>query len=205
MNDHYFSARPGSADERRTVRFRAYGREYELTSSTGVFSGERLDLGTSVLFREAPPPRGAGTYLDLGCGYGPIACVLATEAPEATVWAVDVNTRALELTRTNAAALGLAVRLHVGLPDEVPPDLRFDQIWSNPPVRIGKAALHDLLATWLSRLTDDGEAWLVVGKNLGADPLQRWLNEQDWVVGRGMRATRHASAKGFRVLAVRRS
>lgn len=204
MNEHYFTARPGSSAERRTVRFRAYGREYELASSTGVFSGDRLDLGTSVLLREAPPPRATGTFLDLGCGYGPIACVLAMEAPGATVWAVDVNTRALELARANADALGMGERIRVRQPDEVPPDVRFDQIWSNPPIRIGKAALHELLSTWLSRLADDGEAWLVVGRNLGADPLQRWLNEQEWLAGRGLRATRRASAKGFRVLSVSR-
>ena len=73
------------------------------------------------------------------------------------------------------------------------------KIWSNPPIRIGKQALHDLLLTWLPRLKPDGAAYLVVGKNLGADSLTAWLTSQDWP------ARKLASAKGFRVLKVQRS
>ena len=208
MNQHYFSAEPSGVGEPRTVRFSAYGREYELGSASNVFAADRLDLGTAVLFRYAPSPAagradgaagpGHGTYLDLGCGYGPIGCVLATESPAATVWAVDVNQRALDLTRQNADRLGLSGRIRVASPEQVPDDVRFDLIWSNPPVRIGKAALRDLLETWLTRLTVSGEAWLVVGKNLGSDSLQRWLAESGWS------ADRAGSAKGFRVLRVTR-
>ena len=144
-------------------------------------------------------PTRDGTYLDLGCGYGVIACALATAVPNSTVWGVDVNERALQLCADNAAALGFADRVHAATPDGVPTDVRFDEIWSNPPIRVGKAALHDLLLSWLPRLAPDGRALLVVGKNLGADSLQRWLIEQ------GYRCTRLASAKGFRVLEVRPS
>jgi len=180
------------------VRARIWGHEYEFGTSSGVFSRDRLDLGTSVLLREVEPPEGGGTFLDLGCGYGPIACALATEAEQAQVWAVDVNTRALELTAANAKALGVGKRVHAVLPGDVPAELEFDRIWSNPAIRIGKPELHKMLLQWLPRLTPDGEAWLVVGKNLGADSLQRWLIEQ------GFTADRHASAKGFRVLRVAR-
>ena len=83
-------------------------------------------------------------------------------------------------------------------PEEVDPAQRFDEIWSNPPIRIGKAALHEMLLTWFDHLTDAGVAHLVVGKNLGADSLARWLNEQGWPT------QRVASSKGFRVLDVRR-
>ncbi|GAA2755025.1 methyltransferase [Actinopolymorpha rutila] len=197
MSDHYFATTPESKATPRTVTFSAYGQNYTLGSSTGVFSGDRLDLGTSVLLREVPPPARPGTFLDLGCGWGPIASVLSTQVPGSTVWAVDVNTRALDLTRENAVRLGVAERVRVAAPDDVPDDVRFDQIWSNPPIRIGKPALHALLERWLPRLAPDGVAWLVVGRNLGADSLQRWLAEQGW------RCERHASAKGFRVLAVR--
>jgi 16S rRNA (guanine1207-N2)-methyltransferase len=199
MSDHYFSAEPGSRAAPRSVVFSAYGRSYTLASSSGVFAGNRLDLGTSVLLREAPLPSRPGTFLDLGCGYGPIACVLATELPGATVWAVDVNMRASELTRANAATLGVAERVRIVTPDDMPDDVAFDQIWSNPPIRIGKPALHALLERWLPRLTPDGVAWLVVARNLGADSLQRWLS------GAGWRAERQASSKGYRVLAVRRN
>jgi 16S rRNA (guanine1207-N2)-methyltransferase len=198
MTDHYFSDQPGSAAVPRTVSFSAYGQSYSLVSSSGVFAADRLDLGTSVLLRSVPIPARPGTFLDLGCGYGPIASVLATQVPGATIWAVDVNQRALDLTRANVERLAVGGRVTVATPDEVPGDVRFDQIWSNPPIRIGKPALHALLERWLARLAPDGVTWLVVARNLGADSLQRWLD------GAGWEAERHASAKGYRVLAIRR-
>ncbi|MEV4260967.1 methyltransferase [Kribbella sp. NPDC049584] len=194
MGDHFFSADPQSADVRRTVEARIWGKPYVFTTATGVFSRDRLDIGTAVLLRETEPPKQAGTFLDLGCGYGPIACALALEVPKATVWAVDVNSRALELTGVNAAAAGVAERVHAALPDDVPEDLRFDQIWSNPAIHIGKPELHKMLLRWLTRLAPGGVAWFVVGKNLGGDSLQRWLTEQ------GYPCERIGSAKGFRVL-----
>ncbi len=165
------------------------------TTSTGVFANDGLDKATEVFLRNSTPPAG-GTILDLGCGWGPIACAIAAASPDTTVWAVDTNERALDLTRTNADALGVTV--HCALPDAVPDDLVFDEIWSNPPIRIGKAALHDLLLTWLPRLAPDGSATLVVGKNLGADSLQDWLIAEDWPT------VRAASHKGFRILNVTR-
>jgi 16S rRNA (guanine1207-N2)-methyltransferase len=192
--EHYFDGSPTSDDRRRDVTTRIWDRELVFTTSSGVFSQDGLDKATAVLLRNSTPPTG-GTVLDLGCGWGPIACSLATTA--ATVWAVDVNERALELTRLNAERLGVAV--HTSLPGDVPVDLVFDQIWSNPPIRVGKDALHDLLLQWLPRLAPDGVARLVVGKNLGADSLQRWLVDQGWPT------VRVDSEKGFRLLEVRRS
>ncbi len=150
------------------------------------------------MFRETDPPERSGRYLDLGCGYGVIACAIAAAVRTAEVWAVDVNERALRLTHDNAAAGGVGDRVMTALPEQVPAHLAFDEIWSNPPIRIGKPALHELLLAWISRLTPDGRAVLVVGRNLGADSLQRWLGAQD------LRCGRLASAKGFRVLEVRR-
>jgi 16S rRNA (guanine1207-N2)-methyltransferase len=192
--DHYFSAEPTSADVRRTVTGRIWGKEYSFATSTGVFSRDRLDLGTSILLREAPIPAGGKTILDLGTGYGPIAIALAVEDPEAQVWAVDVNTRAIELTAENAKTAGVGDRVHPVLTDGVPEDLRFDEIWSNPAIHIGKPELHKMLLHWLERLAPDGVAWFVVGKNLGGDSLQRWMTDQ------GYPCERIGSAKGFRVL-----
>lgn len=194
--DHYFTAAPASADERRSLRVTLAGRDVEVQVAGGVFSPGGLDKGTAVLFDEVPAPPPEGMFLDLGCGWGPVALTLGLLSPAATVWAVDVNERALDLTRTNAASLDLS-RMHVALPDQVPSEARFDLIWSNPPIRIGKAALHDLLRTWLPRLRSGGEAYLVVSKNLGADSLQRWIETELEFPCR-----RYASAKGFRILAV---
>ncbi|MGR6322162.1 methyltransferase [Micromonospora soli] len=198
--DHYFSAEPTSAAQPREVEFSVAGRDYTLASAGGVFSADRLDPGTAVLLRKAELPGAdhTGQLLDIGCGFGPITCVLATVAPSATVWALDVNERARALTAANAARVGAAGRVRAVAPEDVPADLSFDQIWSNPPIRIGKGELHELLRRWLPRLAPDGVAWLVVAKHLGGDSLHRWLVEQGWQV------QRHASQKGYRVLRVTR-
>lgn len=197
VTEHYFSAEPAAPARNREVSFDLGGRHYSLSAASGVFSATRLDPGTSVLLRKAelPGEGDAGTYLDLGCGYGPIAKVLATVAPQAKVWAVEVNSRARELAAENTKGLNVVV----AEPELVPDEIKFDQIWSNPPIRVGKAELHGLLKKWLPCLQADGVAWLVVAKQKGADSLQAWLNEQGWM------ARRHASAAGFRVLKVARA
>jgi 16S rRNA (guanine1207-N2)-methyltransferase len=192
--EHYFTPEPAAPASVRTVEFSLLGREFSLVAAGGVFSSSRLDPGTSVLLHKAPlpAPDAHGPFLDLGCGYGPIAVVLATAAPSATVYAVDVNQRALDLVRRNAPSVIAA------LPDDVPDGVRFAEIWSNPPVRIGKAALHELLDRWLPRLAPDGVAWLVIARHLGGDSLHQWLVDLGWEV------ERHASQKGYRVLRVSR-
>jgi 16S rRNA G1207 methylase RsmC len=195
VGEHYFSADPAVPFRRAPVVADVWGRELRLTSGSGVFAQGRLDVGTAALFHETEPPT-ARRYLDLGCGYGVIGLALATAVPGAVVRAVDVNERALLLARENAAALGVADRFTAVRPDAVPPGETYDEIWSNPPIRIGKEALHALLLTWLPRLRPTGSARLVVSKNLGADTLQRWLVEQ------GFGCERAASSKGFRVLLV---
>lgn len=192
-DEHYFSADPAVAFKRTPVSATVWGHELELVSGSGVFANGRLDIGTAVLFRETEPPVG-GRILDLGCGYGVIGLAIARAVPAAQVAAVDVNERAVLLANENAAALGLADRFAATTPDGVDPDATYDEIWSNPPIRIGKDALHELLLTWLPRLAPGGRAVMVVGKNLGADSLQRWLG------GQGFPTTRLASAKSFRVL-----
>ena len=194
--DHYFTAAPASADERRPLRVHLAGRDVEVEVAGGVFSPGSLDKGTAVLLDEVPDPPADGTFLDLGCGWGPIALTLGLLSPDAKVWAVDVNERALDLARTNARRLDLDT-VTTALPHEVPGEVTFDLIWSNPPIRIGKPALHDLLRTWLPRLAAGGTAYLVVSKNLGSDSLQRWIAAE-----LGLTCTRYASAKGFRILAV---
>ena len=193
MDEHYFSADPTAEFTRAEVSATVWGHDLELVSGSGVFARGRLDIGTSVLFRATEPPS-SGNLLDLGCGYGVIGLALATAAGGVTVRGVDVNERAVLLANENAASLGLADRFTATTPPAVPEDETFDEIWSNPPIRIGKDALHALLLRWLPRLRPGGRAVMVVGKNLGADSLQRWLAD------RGYPTDRIASAKGFRVL-----
>jgi 16S rRNA G1207 methylase RsmC len=176
-------------------------REVSVRTAGGVFSPDGVDKGTAVLLREVPDPPPTGSLLDLGCGWGPIALTLALRSPEATVYAVDVNERSLDLARTNAAALGLE-RVLASRPDGIPEDVVFDAIWSNPPIRVGKAALHAMLLHWLPRLAPGGVAYFVVQKNLGSDSLQAWLAGQ--LDPQRYAVSRFATDKGFRVLEVRR-
>jgi 16S rRNA G1207 methylase RsmC len=202
QSDHYFTAQPASPDEQRSLRVRLAGREVTVRTAPGIFSPDGLDKGTAVLLREVPDPPAEGDLLDLGCGWGPVGLTLALLSPGARVWAVDVNERSLALAQANARALG-AEHLRAVRPQDVPEEVRFAAIWSNPPIRVGKAVLHEMLLHWLPRLEAGGTAYLVVQKNLGSDSLQRWLAEH--LPPGQFSVSRHASDKGFRVLAVTRS
>jgi 16S rRNA G1207 methylase RsmC len=198
--EHYFAAQPASELNLRNFHARLVGQVYELTTASGIFSPERVDAGTEVLLANTPAPPPGGNLLDLGTGWGPIALSLAIHSPRATVWAVDVNERALDLVRRNARSLGLE-NVNACTPDNVPTDISFMTIWSNPPIRVGKNELHGLLEKWLPRLEVGSDAWLVVQRNLGSDSLQRWLEAtypDDFTF------TRAATNKGYRVIRGRR-
>ena len=197
MPEHYFSADPTVPFERERFTADLWGHELVLDSGSGVFSRGHLDHATAVLFRELEPPV-QGQFLDLGCGYGVIGLAIARAVPLASVIGVDVNERALLLANDNARAAGVDSRFVACTPDQVPGDQVFDEIWSNPPIRIGKEALRELLLLWLPRLSPQGRMVMVMGKNLGGDSMQRWLTEQGWPT------RRLASSKGFRVLETRR-
>jgi 16S rRNA (guanine1207-N2)-methyltransferase len=205
VTDHYFSADPSVPFAREPFSCEVWGQRLDLVSGSGVYSRGRLDGGTAVLFRETEPPA-PGQVLDLGTGYGVIGLAIAAAwrrggvpaGAASGVTGVEVNQRAVLLANENAVRLGLQDRYVAGDPSAVSADVRFDEIWSNPPIRIGKQALHALLLEWFARLRSGGRAVMVVGKNLGGDSLQGWLTDQ------GYPTTRLASAKGFRVLESRR-
>lgn len=198
--EHYFSEIPESELKYRQIRVILAGQPYELTTSNGIFSPERIDAGTQVLLANTPPAPPGGNLLDLGCGWGPIALTLALDSPHSTVWAVDVNERALELVRRNADTLGLT-NINAVKPEDVPENTRFMTIRSNPPIRVGKNELHDMLEFWLPRLDVESDAWLVVQRNLGSDSLHRWL---EGALPEAFSVSRAATNKGYRVLRVRR-
>jgi 16S rRNA G1207 methylase RsmC len=194
---HYFNEDPEVPSARKRIDVSLPDGSFSIETDTGVFSHGRVDSGTKVLLMEAPALPVTGNVLDLGCGAGPIAMTMARRSPDSSVWAVDVNERARQLSRDNASALGLT-NVTVAAPDEVPDNVVFDVIWSNPPIKVGKQELHDLLNRWLARLSPDGYAVLVVNKNLGSDSLAKWLTELGWKV------KRISSRQGFRVLTVKR-
>lgn len=199
-SDHYFSSQPASATGLRRIDVSLVGETRHLWSASGVFSPGRIDTGTRVLLQHLPPPPVDGHLLDLGCGWGPIALTLGIRSPQSTIWAVDVNERALDLVQRNAAELSLS-NINAARPEDVPADITFGMIASNPPIRVGKRELHDMLLRWLPRLRPNSDAWLVVQRNLGSDSLHRWLQSE---LSEQFQTKRAATAKGYRVLRVRR-
>jgi 16S rRNA (guanine1207-N2)-methyltransferase len=194
---HYFDEEPTAESAPREVLLLLPDVQFTLRTDRGVFGYDRIDQGTKSLLLDAPPPAPTGDLLDLGCGTGAIALTMAHRSPAATVWAVDVNERARELCRSNAERNGIT-NVRVSEPDDVPDDVVFATIWSNPAIRIGKPALHAMLLRWFARLSADGTAVMVVHKHLGSDSLQRWLTEQ------GFPTERLGSSSGFRLLLSRR-
>jgi len=190
---HFFTADPEVASARQTINMVLADLSVKLDTDSGVFSSDRLDRGTRILLEHAPKPPVSGQILDLGTGYGPIAIATAMRSRQAHVWAVDINNRALGLTRENAARAGVT-NITAARPEEVPEDIQFAAIYSNPPIHVGKAALHELLLMWLPRLAPNGAAYMVVQKNLGSDSLAKWLNTQ------GYPTERLASEVGYRIL-----
>ncbi|RAM36454.1 class I SAM-dependent methyltransferase [Arthrobacter globiformis] len=198
---HYFSASPAGPFTRKPLTVELAGETRKLQTSSGIFSPDGIDKGTAILLAEVPAPAPQGNLLDIGCGWGPVALTMALRAPHAQVYAVDVNERCIALTNGNAGLLGLN-NVTASTPENVDPEIRFDTIWSNPPIRIGKDELHSLLLLWLPRLAPGGSAWLVVQKNLGSDTLQRWMAE---VLDDSFTVTRESTSKSFRILRVRKA
>lgn len=190
---HYFDEEPTTESAPRDVSLLLPDMNLTLRTDRGVFGYNRIDAGTKLLLLKAPPPAVGGDLLDLGCGTGAIALTMARRSPTAKVWAVDVNERARELCRVNAELNGVE-NVRVCAPEDMPESVRFATVWSNPAIRIGKPALHEMLSTWFGRLTDEGEAVMVVHKHLGGDSLQAWLTAS------GYPTTRLASGSGYRIL-----
>lgn len=221
--EQYFAATPTTEDIRQSFDISPRGHHFSVETSRSVFSGSRLDLGTSVLLSKAPELPEEGNFLDIGCGWGPIALTMAAESPQAQVYAVDVNERAVALTSSNAKRNGIH-NVQAMLTSQLDENLRFDVMWSNPPIRVGKQELHSLLMTYLPRLNVDGVAYLVVQKNLGADSLIPWLQNalDEWCASQRVNTSqtqmsdvipafpvhfsvsKAASQKGYRIIEVLR-
>ncbi|NBT47040.1 MAG: methyltransferase domain-containing protein [Actinobacteria bacterium] len=198
--NHYFSDSAGDDLQPREITASLVGKAVKVFTSSGVFSPDHIDLGTEVLLKQLDKIKPSGNILDLGCGWGPIALAIALTAPEAKVTAVDVNQKSLSLTRMNAEKLNLK-NITTFLPEQVPTELLFDEIWSNPPIRVGKEVLHEILVLWLNRLSVGGTARLVVQKHLGSDSLEKWLRQNF----PNFEVTRVTSEKNFRVIKLLRN
>lgn len=195
MNDHYYSSKPQSASNRQTFAATLRGFAFRLTSDAGVFSRDGVDYGSRVLIdlMEIEPN---AEVLDVGCGYGPMGLTAARLAPQGHVTMIDINERAVELARLNAANNG------IGNVTFLPSDLfaavdgrTYDAILTNPPIRAGKAVVHRLFAEAYEHLRPGGSLWIVIQNKQGAPSARAKLEElfgEDNVVEVG-------KDKGFRV------
>ncbi len=200
-DNHYFASSPEGPLVPREITVTLNGNKYSVLTAGGVFSPEHIDQGTQVLLAHLEKANPSGNFLDIGCGWGPIALALALHSPKATIYAIDVNERSLELTKLNADRLGLR-NIVVCKPEDVQSEIEFDEIWSNPPIRVGKVVLHEILTLWINRLSSGGTARLVVQKNLGSDSLHKWLIQE---FDDEFESTRIDTSKTFRVLKVTRA
>lgn len=196
-SEHYFSANPSTNQKLKPVEFSVAGQAIRLQAAAGTFSSGKLDKGTAVLLSLADQFPKQGKILDLGCGWGPVGIAIAKLSPATKVWGVDVNSRSVELANQNSKELGLT-NFQAVLSEQLPNEIKFDEIWSNPPIRIGKSALHELLTTYMNKLNPTGRAVLVVQKQLGAESLMKWLAEQF----SGQEVRRLANEKGYWVIEV---
>lgn len=194
---HYFSEQPESEIRSKEISFEVAGHTFSATTESGTFSVQKLDKGTEVLLRLHSEFSESGHVLDIGCGWGPISLAIGKLRPKTQVWALDVNQRSLKLTQQNSAKAGLT-NIKVVLTEEIPAGLTFSGIWSNPPIRVGKSVLHDLMRTWLPRLELGASAFLVVQKQLGAESFEKWLASEFKM----MTVTRPYQDKGYRVIRV---
>ena len=199
--DHYFSQEPTSKFEPKQIEIQLGGQSLTVDTASGTFSPGRLDSGTEILINHVELAPKEGAILDLGCGWGPITLALALNSPRATIFGVDINPRSLALTKLNSESLALT-NVQTATPEQIHETLEFSGIWSNPPIRIGKKELHDLLLKWLPRLTIGGEAYLVVQKNLGSDSLQRWLTA---TLPNNFEVSRLTSERTYRIIKVRKT
>ena len=199
-DNHYFASSPEGPLVTREITVNLNGNKNQVLTAGGIFSPEHIDQGTQVLLTHIEAANPTGTFLDIGCGWGPIALALALHSPKAKIYAIDVNERSLQLTQLNADKLGIT-NIIVCKPEDVPEKILFDEIWSNPPIRVGKKVLHEILNLWIKKLAKGGTARLVVQKNLGSDSLHKWLLEE---FSPEFESTRIDSSKTFRVLKVSR-
>ena len=174
MPDHYYTELPNSAHDERQIALTALGRTLHFTTDAGVFSRDGLDKGTEILLGALPEM--SGRALDLGCGWGAVGVALGARYPELEIVMTDVNARAVELARRNAAANGVRATVVQG-DGYAAVEGAFDAIVTNPPIRAGKAVIYALFDSARARLVPGGALYIVIRKQQGAPSALKHLRE----------------------------
>lgn len=173
MAEQYFSENPQSPHRPGQCKAVYRGRESTFETDAGVFSREGVDKGTATLLGALPDL--SGGVLDLGCGWGAAGICAAKAFPKIRLTMVDINTRAVELSRENAKRNGVNARVlqsdgFGSLGDEL-----FSFILLNPPIRAGKQVIYGLFTQCAGRLAPGGAVYLVIRKQQGAPSALAFL------------------------------
>lgn len=172
---HYFTDNRQLEHNRKEISFRFLGISYSFITDTGVFSKDKVDTGSTILLEAIAKEGIEGRVLDYGCGYGVIGIVLAKQFGVEVV-AADVNQRALELASENAATNQVKLEM-VLIEDKVVFTHKFSNIVLNPPIRAGKEVIYQMFSIAHDYLEDDGDFYIVIRKQHGAESAVRELKK----------------------------
>jgi 16S rRNA (guanine1207-N2)-methyltransferase len=168
MTEHYYSAKPTTAHEHNQIEVKLRGKDLTFVTDAGVFSKKEIDFGSKLLIETMIVDRN-DSVLDVGCGYGPIGISAAFLADQGRVTMIDINERAVLLSRDNAKLNGLS-NVTVQQSDLLAQVLehKFNCILTNPPIRAGKTIVHDIFVQAYDALVPGGHLWVVIQKKQGA-------------------------------------
>lgn len=171
--DQYFTREPSSESRPVICQFEDRGRKYVFETDAGVFSRGEVDQGTEILLKALPDLD--GDILDLGCGWGVVGTCLKGRNPDARIVMVDVNLRALELSRKNLSRNGASAEVLESDGFEGIRDRTFDAVVTNPPIRAGKEKVYEMLGDAAHSLKSGGQLFVVIRKQQGAESCMRYL------------------------------
>ena len=171
--DQYFTREPSSESRPVICQFEDRGRKYVFETDAGVFSKGEVDQGTEILLKALPDLE--GDILDLGCGWGVVGTCLKGRNPDARIVMVDVNLRALELSRKNLSRNGASAEVLESDGFEGIRDRTFDAVVTNPPIRAGKEKVYEMLGDAAHSLKSGGQLFVVIRKQQGAESCMRYL------------------------------
>lgn len=170
LTEHYYSHKPDVVSNPKFWDFTLKGRTFRFKSDNGVFSKKEVDFGSRLLVESFNLNEAVeGNILDVGCGYGPIGISIAAAYPDRTIEMIDINSRAVELSKENAASNGIAnVNIYESDRFDKVASNQFAVILTNPPIRAGKSVVHEILEESYRSLVAGGELWVVIQKKQGA-------------------------------------
>ena len=179
MSEHYYSKKPQVESKPRQFKFTLRGFVLSFETDTGVFSKNEVDFGSRVLIETFEMPNLEGVVLDVGCGYGPIGLSIAKSYADRTIYMVDINERAVTLSKKNAEVNGIQ-NVHIFESDGLSAvnDVRAAAILTNPPIRAGKDTIFKFYDEAYERLVESGELWVVIQKKQGAPSTVSKLEEK---------------------------